>query len=60
MSVAHIITRGFGNGSLEGEINEVVTAGYTPGVIRWEEQCPSTDNWSTQVVVPITLVPCNE
>lgn len=31
MSIALIVTRGFGNGSLTGAITEVVTAGYTIG-----------------------------
>ena len=28
MSIALVVTRGFGNGSLEGDISKVVTVGY--------------------------------
>lgn len=32
MSIATLVTRGFGNGSLAGAISKVVTAGYIPNL----------------------------
>lgn len=31
MSIALVVTRGFGNGTLAGDVNDVVTRGYTIG-----------------------------
>ena len=33
MSIALVVTRGYGNGTLTGSLAKVVTRGYTPGVI---------------------------
>lgn len=33
MSIALVVTRGFGNGTLEGSIKDVVTSGYTVGIV---------------------------
>lgn len=30
MAIGHVVTRGFGNGTLTGNIGEVATRGYTP------------------------------
>ena len=32
MAIGHIITRGFGNGTFVGDINLVITQGYSIGV----------------------------
>ncbi len=32
MSIATLVTRGFGNGTLVGSISKVVTAGYIPNL----------------------------
>ena len=50
MSIALIVTRGYGNGTLTGSIKDVVTRGYTIGVEEniWTEQPDQTTTWSKQ------------
>lgn len=60
MSIALVVTRGYGNGTLSGTIKDVVTRGYTIGeeppiwteqtgsVTTWAAQTDNTDTWTDQ------------
>ena len=49
MSIPTILTRGFGNGTFNTTIQEVVTVGYTIGeFILWTKQDPVVTSWAEQ------------
>ena len=60
MSIALIVTHGFGNGTLTGSIKDVVTDGYTIGAAlatwtvqtndatTWTEETDDTTTWTVQ------------
>ena len=50
MSVQLVVTRGFGNGTLTGDIPSVVTAGYTQGEPPpiWTKQADVLTVWTPQ------------
>ena len=61
MSIALVVTAGFGNGTLTGSVSDVVTSGYSVGaelsvwtlkadeVTIWSDQVDSVTTWSDQV-----------
>ena len=65
MSIATIVTRGFGNGAFDGSVSEIVTMGYTiaefilwtvkPDVTTaWDEQANVVTSWNKQSDVSTT------
>lgn len=48
MSIKVVVTSGFGNGTFNGSIANLVTKGYTIGVVlsAWTVQSDSTTAWS--------------
>ena len=50
MSIALVVTRGFGNGTLSGTIKDAVTSGYSIGeeASVWTKQIDSVTSWSSQ------------
>ena len=59
MSIALIVTRGFGNGTLAGTIKDVVTRGYTSKVSELEVDLPvvvtMTAALSTEITAEVDL-----
>jgi len=50
MSIALVVTGGFGNGTLTGSIANVITRGYSIGIALslWTTQADSVTAWSSQ------------
>jgi len=53
MSIALVVTRGFGNGTLAGTISKMVTVGYTPATVAprtWVDRPQPTNTWVDQTL----------
>lgn len=50
MSIALVVTSGFGNGTLTGSVSDVTLRGYSIGeeLSVWTEQTDETTSWSVQ------------
>jgi hypothetical protein len=56
MTIANVVTRGFGNGTLTGTIPFAVTMGYSIGedLGPWTDKAAVTTNWANQTQVSTT------
>ena len=57
MSIALVVTRGFGNGTLAGTISKMVTVGYTPATVdpqTWIDRAQPNNTWIDQTSVSNT------
>ena len=50
MSIASVVLRGFGNGTVIGSIGEIVVRGYSIGeeLSVWTKQTDATTSWAAQ------------